>query len=240
MMFVDRYTVRMTGEVIPHGANRNGYPVRSRYEERKKNRGGRSDASRWAAEFLASGKSQNEVQQLATQAKQAVKTKESEIKPFRKDVSDKQMAQSLARVNLKAGVQGAKQQLQNAQRELRAKRKLLLPREEELQRLRKVSYYWNKMNRAAGTSQSTTRTRGGGSASQIANTAPTWDRPTVEDRTLSLDISALIQTSDGNSKLIAFAGTDYGVRTMSETVPQTLNEIRAHLNRYALLSGKLT
>ncbi|KAF9943782.1 hypothetical protein BGZ65_000284, partial [Modicella reniformis] len=44
---------------------------------------------------------------------------------------------------------------------------------------------------------------------------------------------------DGNSKLIAFANTDYGIRRMSETVPQTLNEISAHFNRYMLLSGQL-
>ncbi|KAG0006462.1 hypothetical protein BGZ65_007741 [Modicella reniformis] len=215
--------IRMTGEVIPHGANRNGFPVRSRYEERKKNMDGGSDASRWAAEFRASGKTRNE-------------TKESEIKPFRKDVSDKQKVQSQASVNLKAGMTGAYQELQTARVDLRAKRKLLTPREKELQRLRKVSYHWNKMERAAGSSQTTSRTPRGGSASQAANTAPTWDRPKAEDRTLNLDISALIHAADGNSKVIAFAGTDYGVRRMSETVPQTLKEISAHINRYTLLS----
>ncbi|KAF9979587.1 hypothetical protein BGZ65_006322, partial [Modicella reniformis] len=44
----------------------------------------RNHPRRIGAEFRASGKSRNEMRQLATQAKQAIKTKESEIKPFRK------------------------------------------------------------------------------------------------------------------------------------------------------------
>ncbi|KAF9577310.1 hypothetical protein BGW38_007572, partial [Lunasporangiospora selenospora] len=31
---------------------------------------------------------------------------------------------------------------------------------------------------------------------------------------------------------VVFAGTDYGIVTMSETVPQTLTEIKVHLNRF--------
>ncbi|KAK3805862.1 MAG: hypothetical protein J3Q66DRAFT_407416 [Benniella sp.] len=34
------------------------------------------------------------------------------------------------------------------------------------------------------------------------------------------------------NKLLAFAGTDYGFRAMSETVPQTMDEIKSHINRY--------
>ncbi|KAF9946137.1 hypothetical protein BGZ65_010032, partial [Modicella reniformis] len=48
------------------------------------------------AEFRASGKSGNEVRQLATQTKQAIKTEESEIKTFRRDVSNKHNVQSQA------------------------------------------------------------------------------------------------------------------------------------------------
>lgn len=33
-------------------------------------------------------------------------------------------------------------------------------------------------------------------------------------------------------KVIVFAGTDYGIRRMSETVPQTYGEIQTHINRY--------
>ncbi|KAK3812952.1 MAG: hypothetical protein J3Q66DRAFT_347018 [Benniella sp.] len=77
-------------------------------------------------------------------------------------------------------------------------------------------------------------------------TTPDWTKHTVEDATEHLDISALleehgkvIELKGGGSKerRIAFAGTDYGVCKMSETVPQTLDQIHSHLNRYQVLAG---
>ncbi|KAK3804896.1 MAG: hypothetical protein J3Q66DRAFT_423658 [Benniella sp.] len=68
----------------------------------------------------------------------------------------------------------------------------------------------------------------------------------VEDATEHLDISALleehgkvIELKGGGSKKwrITFAGTDYGVCKMSETVPQTLDQTQSHLNRYQVLAG---
>ncbi|KAG0198987.1 hypothetical protein BGX31_004410, partial [Mortierella sp. GBA43] len=231
MTFVDRYTVRMTGRVIPHGANRHGHPVRSRYDERKKHKEGRSNAPNWAAEFQASRKSREEVRRIADDFANVVKEKETQIKSFRKDVADMLKARSEASLKVKKKTEGGYQELRMARSNLRAKRKLLTPREKELQRLRSLSYYWNNVERAASSSaRSSGRT-------VHTNTIPNWSHPEAEDRTQQLDISQLMNGTSDGTKLITFAGTDYGIRTMSETVPQTLNEIRTHLNRYSLLYG---
>lgn len=235
-MFVDRYRVRMLGNVIPNGANRVGYPIRSGYERRRRRDRG-SDASRWANEFLQCGLTRPQVQARAAQVKQNLDNKVAAIKTFRDNVKQAQTVQSLASVTYKnTRTTPNYQALKNARQILRGHRRLLVPLEDELRNLRRQHYYWNKVDRSAGSTQTT----GAIIAAPAANTAPTWDRPQAEDRTLNLDISAFIQQNnvDSNNNLIAFSGTDYGVRTMSETVPQTLDEIRAFISRYDSLHGK--
>ncbi|KAF9954539.1 hypothetical protein BGZ65_003950 [Modicella reniformis] len=90
---------------------------------------------------------------------------------------------------------GIYQALRDTRQQLRAKRRLLIPQENELRQLRKEQYYWNKIDRAAGSSQTSTP----GRAAPAANTAPTWNRPQAEDRTLNLDISAFIQQNNVDS-----------------------------------------
>ena len=52
--YVDRYTLHITGKVIPHGSYRNGYPISSQYNERKKIFSNRS--LNWMKKYEASGK----------------------------------------------------------------------------------------------------------------------------------------------------------------------------------------
>ncbi|KAI8360535.1 hypothetical protein B0O80DRAFT_398351, partial [Mortierella sp. GBAus27b] len=61
---------------------------------------------------------------------------------------------------------------------------------------------------------------------------PTRANPCTEDKAKFIDISEL---QDSN---IVFGGTDYGLRTMSRTVPLTMDVIRAHQNRYSILSSE--
>ncbi|KAG0195683.1 hypothetical protein BGX31_005969, partial [Mortierella sp. GBA43] len=53
---------------------------------------------------------------------------------------------------------------------------------------------------------------------------PTGANPCTEDKAKFIDISEL----QGSN--IVFGGTDYGLRTMSRTVPLTMDVIRAHQN----------
>lgn len=233
-MFVDRYRVRIVGNVILNGVNR--HPIRSRYDRRRRQDRG-AWAARWADEFLRIGLSRAQVQARVAQVKQNLDNKVTAIKPFRVNVKQAQTAQSLASVNHKNNrSQPTYQALQTARQNLRTHRRSLVPLEDELRKLRKQNYYWNKVDRAADSAQTSSAI----GAAPATNTAPTWDHPQAEDRTLNLDISAFRQqiNADSNNNLIAFSGTDYGVRTMSETVPQTLNEIMAFINHHASLSGK--
>jgi hypothetical protein len=62
---------------------------------------------------------------------------------------------------------------------------------------------------------------------------PSLANPRVEDNAHLIDLSGL-QTS---SKVV-FGGTDYGLATMSKTVPLTTSVIQTHLNRFQILNGK--
>ncbi|KAF9351026.1 hypothetical protein BGX26_010870 [Mortierella sp. AD094] len=66
-------------------------------------------------------------------------------------------------------------------------------------------------------------------------TTPTWRHPTVEDSVDNLDISQLLTNARGGERMVVFGGTDYGLVTMSETAPLSLNKIQTHINRYHLL-----
>ncbi|KAF9982878.1 hypothetical protein BGZ75_005658 [Mortierella antarctica] len=72
-------------------------------------------------------------------------------------------------------------------------------------------------------------------------TAPTWARFAVEDNTENLDLTQLQNITTharGKRRLLVFAGTDYGVVKMSETVAVTQAQIQTHINRYHQLYGK--
>ena len=125
--------------------------------------------------------------------------------------------------------------LVKARKDLRDKRTALLTEEMNLRQHRQDRYYWNKVAKAA-TSSGNIRA---GRASQASDTVPIWNWPMAEDSTRYLDISKLqAQTAQHPDKVIVFAGTDYGIRRMSETVAQTYNEIQAHINRYWVLCCK--
>ncbi|KAG9319417.1 hypothetical protein KVV02_002477 [Mortierella alpina] len=66
-------------------------------------------------------------------------------------------------------------------------------------------------------------------------TAPTWAHFTVQDNTENLDLTQLQNITTharGKRRLLVFAGTDYGVAKMSETVAVTQAQIQTHINRY--------
>ncbi|KAG0256593.1 hypothetical protein DFQ27_005639 [Actinomortierella ambigua] len=274
MMFVDRYTVRMLGKVVGHnegytgdasGDRRQGYPVESQFDRRQKNRRGRPSEMPWTSEYRQGKKNKNQVDKKAEAASEAVKAKEVELQPLRKAVG--KLQQSLTKLRRDGAELCA---LAPVRKELQDKRRALLPQEEKLRVLRRESYYWNKVAKAAesesslgdgGSSGGGKNSSGGkknsggkksssggnksssggkssqggghsgGSASQKMTTA-TWGRPTVEDRPQLMDISDLEEHAKRQDKHIVFAGTDYGICTMSETVALTRQEIETHIARY--------
>ncbi|KAF9162185.1 hypothetical protein DFQ26_003778 [Actinomortierella ambigua] len=255
MMFVDRYTVRMLGQVVRHnerytgdagGDLRRGCPVESQFDRRRKNRRGRPSEMPWTSEYRQRKKKiRNQVDKKAEAASEAVKAKEVELQPLRKAVG--KLQQSLTKLRRDGAERCA---LAPVRKELQDKQRVLLPQEEKLRVLRRESYHWNKVAQAAesesslggGGSSGGVKNSGGGKSSQGGGhgdggasqkkTTATWDRPTVEDRLQLLDISDLEKHAEAQDKHIVFAGTDCGICTMSETVALTRQEIETHIARY--------
>ncbi|KAG0195044.1 hypothetical protein BGX28_002470, partial [Mortierella sp. GBA30] len=87
----------------------------------------------------------------------------------------------------------------------------------------------------AESDKSSDGTTGAQTSTSSSFTTPTWSVPTVEDNTERLDLSklqGLSTNSRGKTRTLVYAGTDYGVRKMSETVAQTHSQIQAHINRF--------
>ncbi|KAF9080159.1 hypothetical protein BGX27_005686, partial [Mortierella sp. AM989] len=175
----------------------------------------------------------------AEEADKAVKELESQVKRLRKVVSEKQAIQSEASQNLRMNDLGGYQILWEARRSLRSARQQLLPRETELRQLRQELYNWNQMVKASKTKDIDDWEPASNSGTP-KYTRPTWLHPATEDKTEMLDLSDLSQimtNSRGKRRAISYAGTDYGVCTMSETVALTEDQIKGHLNRYWQLQG---
>ncbi|KAF9150562.1 hypothetical protein DFQ26_001570, partial [Actinomortierella ambigua] len=209
MMFVDRYTVRILGRVVKHHEQ---YPGDA--DENRRHRANMTDA---------------QVDKKANDASAAVKAKEAEINPLRKTVDNLQ--KTLAALRRR---QAAPFDRQEVTEHLKEERRKLLKLQEELRKLRGQSYYWNKVSQAPRSNLSSSRRSGGGAAK---HTVATWGQPTVEDHAQLLDIDDLAkhdENKDGQypNKHIVFAGTDYGIRTMSETVALTGDEYNTFINRY--------
>ncbi|KAF9201042.1 hypothetical protein BGZ49_008726 [Haplosporangium sp. Z 27] len=233
--FVDRYTIQLTGTVIPNGPDRSGAPVRSELEHRKKLKIKAPSSNRWHEEFLKSRLGKDTVLQEVKVAVEAVKFAEKEIKGPRKDMREKEQTQNLQSIRVKNQEPNSYIDLCKAREKVRDGRKALLPLEANLRQLRQRSYYWRNMEKAARSkynSNSARKSRG-----STSFTTPTWDHPTVEDITDKLDISYLQTNTQGKNRMIVYAGTDYGLRTMSETVVQTHHQIETHINRYHVLFG---
>ncbi|KAF9947290.1 hypothetical protein BGZ65_008945, partial [Modicella reniformis] len=248
--YVDPFTIHLTGKVIPSDDR---LPAISRFEARKKRNRGNPSGSKWSDEFLKSGMTKEEVEQKTEEASTKIKFLENEIKPLRKSVSRYQTIQTTVGRDLRVKESGPAtpnsststttyEALYNARQELRAARLDLNPKEVELRRCRQERYFWNNLLKAARSPHrtSTNDPRPGDI------TVPVWAHPAVEDATEHLDVGKLVEEHGKVIKArrggykehrLAFAGTDYGICKMSETVPQTLGEIQVHLNRYQALAN---
>jgi len=122
---------------IPVDKIRNGHPVVSTYDTRRKGFQARTNV--WVDRFIDSGMTKAQAKMLAETSAAAKKQLEEEIKPFRKDVTAKQTTQTdLSRKVAYGG--GTYEGLRTARESLREARKALIPYEESLQQQRQLSY----------------------------------------------------------------------------------------------------
>ncbi|KAF9952623.1 hypothetical protein BGZ72_006050 [Mortierella alpina] len=59
----------------------------------------------------------------------------------------------------------------------------------------------------------------------------------MDDASERIEIEQLLQDARGQERQVVFSGTNYGHCTMSETVPQALDEITAHISHFSLRKG---
>lgn len=237
-MYVDEYTIRILGEVIEHGEDRSGYPVTSQYDQKRKKKRG-CPKRNWTSEYLELDMSKEAIEAERRGVSSRVKDLESDVKVLRQQHAqlDRQLseASSQHRVNERTlkGTTGTNVslqelesyvQLQEARNNVRETRTTLGSQEADLRNGRREQYYWQKMSKMSEGSTPKSRPR-----KEAVMTKPTRDNPVAEDFTESLDISGLTGVD------VTFAGTDYGLRKMSVTVPMTPKAIEIHLNRFHAL-----
>ncbi|KAF9570036.1 hypothetical protein BGW38_008785, partial [Lunasporangiospora selenospora] len=237
--------------VIPQGSERERRPMFSHYEKRRKVKA-RAETMDWAKEMEFQKMSEGAIAEELKSVDSKIKELERKTTKGRKGLKEHEADQSLAAKNHRTVVRkengktdkdgigghrvedegGCEQKktyraLQEAREKVRALRAIVQPQESQLRRLRKERSYWIGLCRAVRAK--TPKSKDGPKA--MAYTTPTAMDFTVEDSTRHLDISKLPEES------ITFAGTDPGIRTMTVTCAQTLGEIKAHVNRYAVLYG---
>ncbi|KAK3816156.1 MAG: hypothetical protein J3Q66DRAFT_431801 [Benniella sp.] len=246
--YVDPYTIRLTGKVLP---SENRQPAMSPYEARRKINHGNPSGLKWSDEFMSSGLNIEQVEQNVDRAIASVKETEGKIKPMRKVVSTLQSRQTTLshelRIKEKPKEPESEQiassiatygDLYKSRQELRTARSNLNPMENELATSRKEKYFWNNVLKAAKSPR-----RGTSGNKEVDMTTPNWSKHAVEDATEHLDLSTLLEghgkAEEGTSKerRVGLAGTDYGICKMSVTVPQTLDQVKTHLNRYQVLAN---
>jgi len=260
-VFADRHTVRVMGKVIPHGKNRVGFPAMSRYEERRKANKRTTGGTNWSEAFLESGMTEQQVDAATKQADETARATEESVKTLRKDLAMKEAKQCAASVRLKQLQQALKvrsgdnkqdvdsptegevkssyRQLQQARDDVREVRRSLLPKDGLLRQQRAILYQWNHLQKAAKSITTTTRRNRSSSVKKAATmTTPTWQNFNVEDSIESLDVANVVAGQDDKRRIV-LSGTDYGLCVMSVTVPQTIDEILTHSNRFHVLSGEL-
>ncbi|CAO3572405.1 unnamed protein product [Mortierella alpina] len=223
--YVDRFTVQVMGRVLKQDGDRQRHPVTSKYEKRRKDN--KERATSWTDKFLASGYTKLEIADKAAVLGQQVKSLEARTKAQRRVVAKA----------LQKHVEVSESFPPEAKEKLSADRDTLFPLEEELRRLRKDKYQADKLCVASkstdGTEQTVSSTQ---QASPVRrDTIPTWELPAAEDKPTRIDLSSFIKNARGKKRLLAFAGTDYGLVTMSETVPLSLSQVQASFNRFELL-----
>ncbi|KAF9940150.1 hypothetical protein BGZ65_007905, partial [Modicella reniformis] len=238
--FVDRFTIRITGEVIPKGQDRINGPVHSQYEDRRKNKKAGAAFFDWGEEVALQGMDEQEILQVLENVDRCITEKEAIVKPLRKELSQKEHEQSSAAVHHRsvstedktpspqrtATRKEAYRPLQEARSAVRECRARVMPLNADIRRLRRERYYWNNVLKACREGRKARRRQG---SSNKQWTTPTLDDFTVEDSVEHMDISQLPRDR------IVFAGTDPGVKKMSVTCAQTLQEIETHINRYQVL-----
>lgn len=231
---MDPFTVRLLGEVRPNGDERNGYPVRSEYKQRKKNKFFPKVPSE--TEAVEAEMTVDAAKVRLDEIEGEMNAANSELKMKQKELGAELRNRTAARQSLKEKKDGAYKNLQDARQRIRDVRRMVLPSQESRRRLKHERYVLNQLVKTAAPKKKVEDEE----KAPLRYTKPTWSRPTVEDKAQYFDISQLQEDAKEGNRVLVFSGTDYGVRKMGATVAVSQSEMFTHLNRYQALAGKLS
>ncbi|KAF8945823.1 hypothetical protein BGZ47_001900 [Haplosporangium gracile] len=111
-------------------------------------------------------------------------------------------------------------------------RQALDPKERDLRLARRSLYYWNKLTETPPTKTPSPPPE------EMITSRPILQRPATQDYVEATCIKDLLSSATDSRHLEGYAGTDRGLNMMHLTVPQSRQDLYAHINRYSALFGK--
>lgn len=223
----------------------------SHIDQEKKRRKGSKATSKWTLEFQAQPLDSKEVKEMVDRLSAEIQDMEAAIKKPRKAAGKGQAEQTLLRRALKRAIpvknkSDRKKAMESPiykelgvkRDENRVGRKNLLEMENKLRAKRRELYYYSKLNDVPEKSKIYKVPATTPSNATVFRTNPTWNHFTGEEAVEHLDIKDLIQNCRNGERTVVFAGTDYGLCKMSETIALTRTQLEEHINYYSILLGK--
>ncbi|KAK5808840.1 hypothetical protein F5H01DRAFT_52172 [Linnemannia elongata] len=257
LTFVNRYTIRILGEVIPEGVDRGGgAPVMSVLDESRKDKTQKRTGIDWSREGARTGISQQMAQERLVTMNNEIKDVEKDQKAKRdawvaadKDRHEaavhqrqiKHLSSQHPESTMKADGSKTRRpdQEQNAYQELRAARMTSdaafldwIEKDDELRLKMKATRY------ALQRIQKTKPNYDPPSNKMPLRADPTWTRPAVETKTENLYIDSLLDTIlTDPSKAIGFDGDDPGLCKLDTSATTTLTGVTQSVRQYSVLTG---
>ncbi|KAG9063538.1 hypothetical protein KI688_004422 [Linnemannia hyalina] len=256
LTFVNRYTIRILGEVIPEGVDRGeGVPVVSVWDESRKDKTQKRTGIDWSREGARTGITQQMAQERLVTMNNEIKDVETGQKAKRdawvaadKDRHEavvyqrqiKQLSSQHPGSTTKANDSKARRpdQEQDAYRELQAAQMISdaaflnwIQKDDELRSMKATRYALQRI-------QKTRPNYDPPSNKKPLMVDPTWTRPAVEAKTENLHIDCLFGAVLADpSKAIGFDGDDPGLCKLDTSATTTLTEVTQSVRQYSVLTG---
>jgi len=244
LTFVNRYTVRLLGEVIPEGADRGeGAPIISMLDESKKDKSKRRAGTDWSREGQRTGITQTMALQRLTDINNQIKDVEAvqkqkrdlwlEADRIRHDaaVHQRKVAKSGSRQQTQTTINNQPKpaksdQERQAEAELRSARKTAdtaflswLQKDEEHRTAKATRYALQRLSKTKPNYDPPSQQRS-------YEARPTWTNPTAEAKTENLFIDCLLDAVLADpTRAIGFDADDPGLCKLDTSVTTTLKDV---------------
>jgi hypothetical protein len=251
MVYVDKYTLQLSGPLIKESANR--HPIKSAFNDRNTATRGKINTGRWQQEFFRSGLSKEQVEIKIEEALLEVEAKKKDREKPRNRVAYLRRQCSITKNNLKYSPPNTKaaqlSEFKEKQHSLRLEEQHFQEVDLAWEEAKKELNYWNRLLTGAKVKdkdmdedKNNDNSNKKESTSHI--TAPTWHLPCAEDIPQHLDLRDIFanhrtKSPSNRTRIVATWAEDPGVKTLSENVFLTVEGIEESVNRFHVLQGML-